>query len=95
MVETNAFVSNKINYQSSTKLLARKPFITGNWKLNPQTRQEAIELATGVADAIKSNSQADVAIFVPFPFLDAVQSAVGSKLIVGAEVRNNDLLAQQ
>mmetsp|Transcript_4593 Transcript_4593/g.8953 ORF Transcript_4593/g.8953 Transcript_4593/m.8953 type:complete len:108 (+) Transcript_4593:35-358(+) len=71
---------------SSTKLDARKTFITGNWKLNPQSKQEALDLATGIADAINPGSPCDVALFVPFPFIEPVQNAVGDKLKVGAEV---------
>jgi len=71
---------------SSSELFARKALITGNWKLNPETKEEAIALATGIADAVTSSSPADVAIFVPFPFLDTVQRIVGDKLVVGAEV---------
>lgn len=35
---TNAFVNNQVLRSTSTELYARKPFITGNWKLNPQTK---------------------------------------------------------
>ena len=72
---------------SSTQLEARKTFITGNWKLNPSTKQEALELATGIADAVNPDSPCDVALFVPFPFIEPVQKVVGDKLKVGAEVR--------
>lgn len=72
---------------SVTRLfMARKPFITGNWKLNPSTRQEAVDLATGIANAITSDSPCDVALFVPYPFIEAAQQAVNGKLLVGAEV---------
>lgn len=71
---------------SSTKLDARKTFITGNWKLNPQSKQEALDLATGIADAVNPDSPCDVALFVPFPFIEPVQNVVGDKLTVGAEV---------
>jgi triosephosphate isomerase len=70
----------------STKLFSRRPFITGNWKLNPSSKQEAIDLATGIADAVTSDSPCDVGLFVPFPFLETVQSIVGEKLVAGAEV---------
>ena len=63
----------------------RKPFITGNWKLNPSTKGEAVELASGVASQAV-NAAADVAIFVPFPFIESVLKATGNKLHVGAEV---------
>merc|ERR1712071_367699 len=59
---------------------------TGNWKLNPATRDDAIELATGVANAVTADSPSDVAIFVPFPFIECVTEAVGGKFPVGAEM---------
>ena len=85
----NAF--SPLNAQSSrsietTSLFARKPFITGNWKLNPSTKDEAITLATGIADAVTPDSPCDVALFVPFPFMEPVMEVVGDKLSVGAEV---------
>jgi triosephosphate isomerase len=71
----------------STSLEAtRKPFITGNWKLNPQTREEAVTLASEIAAAIGPDSpDADVALFVPYVFIEAAMGSVGSKLSVGAE----------
>jgi hypothetical protein len=75
--------------RSGTQLFAsqRKPFITGNWKLNPTSREEAVKLATGIANAVTSNSpDADVALFVPYPFIEAVKQAVGDRMEVGAEV---------
>jgi triosephosphate isomerase (TIM) len=64
----------------------RTPFITGNWKLNPTTRQEAIDLASKIAQSITPSTRGDVALFVPYPFLESVQRAVGNRLCVGAEV---------
>ena len=72
----------------ATELFERQPFITGNWKLNPQTKDEAIELAQGIADSVTSDSPADVGLFVPFPFIESVQQTVGDKIAVGAEVGN-------
>jgi hypothetical protein len=44
----------------------RKPFISGNWKLNPQTKDEAVTLAADIAAAIGPDTpDADVALFVP------------------------------
>jgi len=77
-------VGGRIN--TSSQLFERRPFITGNWKLNPATREEAIELATGVANAVTADSPGDVAIFVPFPFIECVMRAVGDKFPVGAEM---------
>mmetsp|Transcript_299 Transcript_299/g.839 ORF Transcript_299/g.839 Transcript_299/m.839 type:complete len:294 (-) Transcript_299:174-1055(-) len=75
-----------IGRPSETALFERKPFITGNWKLNPSTRDEAVELATGIANAVNPDSPGDVALFVPFPFIECVQKAVDGKLSVGAEM---------
>lgn len=78
-------------FSSSTALeMARKPFISGNWKLNPTTVEEAEKLASGIASSITDKSpDADVAIFVPYVFIGAAQAAkaADSKLMVGAEVR--------
>lgn len=74
---------------STTSLAARKPFISGNWKLNPQTKSEAVDLASNIAAAITSDSpDADVALFVPYVFIEAAQEATGGKLAIGAEVRS-------
>mmetsp|Transcript_26576 Transcript_26576/g.56148 ORF Transcript_26576/g.56148 Transcript_26576/m.56148 type:complete len:285 (+) Transcript_26576:80-934(+) len=71
---------------SSTELYGRKPFISGNWKLNPQTKDEAVTLATEISSSITADSpDADVALFVPYVFIESAMAAVGGKLSVGAE----------
>jgi hypothetical protein len=70
-------------------LANRKPFIAGNWKLNPETKAEAVKLAKDIAASVSAGSPGDVSLFVPFPFIEAVQSAVGDKISVGAEVSRN------
>ena len=72
---------------SSSTLWGRKPFISGNWKLNPQTRDEAVKLAADIAATVTHDSpDADVAIFVPYVFIEAAQNSAGERLFVGAEV---------
>lgn len=67
--------------------MARTPLISGNWKLNPQTRDEAIKLATEISGSITDKSpKSEVALFVPYVFIEAVMGVVGDKLSVGAEV---------
>jgi Triosephosphate isomerase len=69
-------------------MATRRPFISGNWKLNPQSRAEAITLASEIANAITPDSpDADVALFVPYVFIESAMNAVENKLLVGAEVR--------
>lgn len=82
-----AFAPSTLVGRSATQLDARKPFISGNWKLNPQTRDEAVKLAGDIAASITDASpEADVALFVPYVFLEAAMGAAGDKLMVGAEV---------
>ena len=83
----SAFAPSTIAPRTSALEMARKPFISGNWKLNPQTKDEAIALASGIAAAVTPSSpDSDVALFVPYVYIDAVKGAVGDKLNVGAEV---------
>lgn len=65
---------------------ARKPFISGNWKLNPQTKEEAVKLASDIAASIGPDTpDSDIALFVPYVFLEAAMQSVDGKLSVGAE----------
>jgi triosephosphate isomerase (TIM) len=82
-----AFTASPSFVRVGTALDARKPFISGNWKLNPQTKQEAIDLAKGIAGAVTDESpDADIALFVPYVFLETAMEAVGGKVEIGAEV---------
>jgi hypothetical protein len=65
---------------------SRKPFISGNWKLNPQTKEDATKLAADIAAAVSPDSPCEVALFVPYVFIEAAQQATKGKVQVGAEV---------
>ena len=74
----------------TSTLLARTPFIAGNWKMNPQTKTQAIELATELVGAWSASTPCEVCIFAPMPFIDAALSTVHTKAIhpgmqIGAE----------
>jgi hypothetical protein len=86
-----AFAPSLRSRQHLTQLEAeRKPFISGNWKLNPQTREEATSLASEIAASItKDTPDADIALFVPYVFIEAAQKAAEGKLMIGAEVSND------
>jgi len=63
----------------------RRPLIAGNWKMN-LTRASAVALAEAVAERTRSINSADVAVFPPFVYLDAVRQALaGSRVIYGAQ----------
>lgn len=71
---------------SATRLEARKPFISGNWKLNPSTKDEALALGKDIAASITADSpDVDVALFVPYVFIESTMGVVGDKLSIGAE----------
>ena len=77
---------SRLSYVTSLEA-TRRPFISGNWKLNPQTKDEAVQLAKDIADAVLPTSpDSDVALFVPYVFIDAAKQAAGDKLEIGAEV---------
>lgn len=76
-----------VNTRTTTQLDARRPIISGNWKLNPQTKDEALQLGKEIAAAITEDSpEADVALFVPYVFIESTMGVVDGKLSVGAEV---------
>lgn len=84
-----AFAPSFVSRGSSGSALemARRPFISGNWKLNPQSKQEAIKLATEIAATVTPDSpDSDIALFVPYVFIESAMEAVGGKLQIGAEV---------
>ena len=77
--------------RSETALFARKPFISGNWKLNPQSRDEAVTLANEISAAVGDDTpDIDIALFVPYVFIEAAMGAVDGKLNIGAEVSGLD-----
>merc|ERR1712166_75042 len=70
---------------SSLSMADRRPFIAGNWKMNPETLDEAKVMAKAIADAAKS-SNAQVALMVPHPFMYAVNKILeGSNVETGAQ----------
>merc|ERR1712176_623888 len=50
------------------------------------SKEEAVALAKGIANHITDESpDAEIALFVPYVFIESTQAAVGSKLTIGAE----------
>ena len=63
----------------------RRPLIAGNWKMNLD-RAEAVALATAIAERSAAVAGADIAVFPPSVYVDAVSRAVaGTSLAVGAQ----------
>lgn len=79
---------------SSTALSARQPIMAGNWKMNPATEEDALELATDFSKLLGEEACAiedfegctEVVLFPPFPFISKVKDAVDEVGIsVGAQ----------
>lgn len=65
----------------------RKYFIAGNWKMNPDTLEEAKALAQEVVKCSeKSQRDMDICVCCPYPFLATVVDITrGTKVSVGAQ----------
>lgn len=82
-----AFSPASSNIRTTALEASRKPFISGNWKLNPQTKDEAVKLAGDISSAIGDGTpESDIALFVPYIFIEAAMGSVDGKLNIGAEV---------
>ena len=62
----------------------RTPFLGGNWKMNT-TPATALELAAAVATKARAFPRVDVAIYPPFPFLQATVAVVAGGALVGGQ----------
>ena len=63
---------------------SRRPLVAGNWKMNPTSRQAAVELAREVAEAT-AGLGAETVICPPSVFLPAVADAVSGRIGIGAQ----------
>jgi triosephosphate isomerase len=64
-----------------------QPLVIGNWKMNPVTQREAINLFLAVREKVKNISGVETAICTPFVWLSGIQSARGrsKKPALGAQ----------
>lgn len=68
-------------------MAARKPYVGGNWKMN-LNGQQAVELATQLADGFKAGDLVEATVCPAFPYLEKVASALSAKnspIKVGAQ----------
>src|SRR5229473_2812781 len=65
--------------------MPRQKFVAGNWKMY-KTAAEAKALAAAVRAGLAADSQVEVALCPPFPYLTLVAETVkGSPIVVGAQ----------
>eukprot|EP01082_Thalassiosira_pseudonana_P006431 g6192.t1 g6192 contig20:1046577-1047513(-) len=92
----SAFTANNGQNRLSSELFARQPIMAGNWKMNPATEADALNLATGFTALLNEMSETcavddhegctEVVLFPPFPFISKVKDIVGKQGIsVGAQ----------
>jgi len=65
-------------------MAARRPYVGGNWKMNLH-RQDAVDLATALAQRFTGGDTTDVVVTPAFPYLAAVKDALGSTIKLGAQ----------
>ena len=86
----------RTNVVSSTSLEARRqPIMAGNWKMNPATEDDAVELGQGLTKLLGEETCplddenplcTEVVVFPPFPFISKVKDAVEEAgITVGAQ----------
>jgi len=70
----------------------RTPVVAGNWKMNPPTLAEAVELALAVRDVADGLADVRAVICPPTIWLTDVRRAVGEagRLAVGAQTMHHD-----
>lgn len=75
---------------TSTSTTKRRPIVAGNWKLNPTSKPEAMELLEGLKAAAGGDGDVEVVVFPPLPFLsDALEMLKGTGIQVGAQTASS------
>jgi len=80
-------LSNSLRTEISLNAAARQPIMAGNWKMNPATEDEAVQLASELSkllgdetcpmdDDPNNDLCTEVVLFPPYPFLSRVKDNV-------------------
>jgi len=92
----SAFTTVNDGARALSQLNARQPIMAGNWKMNPATEADALNLANGFTALLNDMSETcafddhegctEVVIFPPFPFLSKVRDIVSKDGVeIGAQ----------
>ena len=92
----DAFTAVNNGARATTELSMRQPIMAGNWKMNPPTEAEALNLASGFCALLtemedtcamdEKEGCTEVVLFPPFPFISKVKDIVMEKGVsVGAQ----------
>jgi len=66
-------------------MIQRKKIIIGNWKMNPETAEEAEKLFSTVAKNVSRTKKTDIVICPPFIYLQALLKIRTSKIKLGVQ----------
>lgn len=92
----SAFTAISTNGRTVTQLNERQPIMAGNWKMNPATEADALNLANGFVALLNEMAETcamdykegctEVVLFPPFPFISKVKDIVGKEgVTVGSQ----------
>jgi len=68
----------------------RRPVIAGNWKMNPPTRAEAVDLARAVCEAARGTPSITTVICPPTIWLADVAREAGDCIEIGAQTMHSE-----
>ena len=78
------------NIIPQTPTTNRRPIVAGNWKLNPTSKEEAIELLQGLKAGGQGDGDVEVVVFPPLPYLaEALSILQGTGIKVGAQTASS------
>lgn len=69
-----------------------KKLIVGNWKMNPASLSEGLELGKNISsqNAILAGSDAEIVLCPPFPFINAIHNEICPRIALGAQTVGED-----
>jgi len=68
----------------------RRPVVAGNWKMNPTSAEDAVELARQAGAAAVASPDVDVVVCPPTIWLTTVAAALAPPIAVGAQTMHFD-----
>jgi len=75
-----------ISRNGGMTMMARKPIMAGNWKMNPSSLSESVALAKGVGEVSYNADEVEVVVIPPQTFLVPVMDALQNSAVeVGAQ----------
>lgn len=86
-IHTRAGLLSSLDFLGYNVYMKKKKIIIGNWKMEPQSVEDAISLTTELKDSLKGFNKNQVVICPPFTFLPEVSNILGKSknILLGAQ----------